>query len=198
MDKWKITQRLKRSINEKDMKVIEMNYHDNDNEKMLKYVVLGNSGKFYNVKIPLNDNIHCECIDHRNTRSFCKHIYLIYVKILKIIPDLDNISLFVNDEIFNNLIIKHNEFINKKNNDNKDIKIDIRNKQDDCSICFISLDECKEIYACYECKNGFHMLCIDQMIKFHNKCPLCRSIIKKDLENENKDIINLIKKIENI
>jgi hypothetical protein len=51
MDSYKKTERLKRSINQKDMKVIDINYCNEINT--LEYKVLGNSGSFYNIKIPL-------------------------------------------------------------------------------------------------------------------------------------------------
>jgi hypothetical protein len=199
MDSFKKTERLKRSINQKDMKVIDIN---NSIEKTtLEYKVLGNSGSFYNIKIPLNGEINCQCIDQRKTKSFCKHIFLIYVKIFKIIPDIDNLSLFINKETYDNLLIKHNEFINKSliKKEETSENINIRNEDDDCSICFCEIDKC-DIYACHECKNGFHLSCINQMMKYNNKCPLCREVIilkdKNSIVVDDKDIINLIKQIE--
>ena len=102
MQDYKKIQRLKRAIDEKSMKVIDYNYM---NDNLLIYKVLGNRGVFYDVKISKNDEISCACIDQKKTKSYCKHIYLIYVKVFNILPTVD-LSTFITDEYFNNLVTR--------------------------------------------------------------------------------------------
>jgi len=191
MQDYKKIQRLKRAIDEKSMKVINYNYID---DNVLIYKVLGNRGVYYEVEIPKNDDISCECIDQKKTKSFCKHIYLIYVKVFNILPSTD-LSTFITEDYFDNLVISHNNFLNKKNTNKKEIKL--RNEDDDeCSICFDNYSK-QETYGCKKCRNGFHMKCIKEMMTFSKLCPMCRCDIDfSNEEYEDEEVIKLEKKIK--
>ena len=89
----------------------------------------------------------------------------------------------------------HNNFINKKLNNKKEIKL--RNEEDDeCSICFDNYTK-DETYGCKKCRNGFHMKCIKEMMSFSKLCPMCRCDIdfSKD-EVDDEEVIKLAEKIK--
>ena len=186
-------ERLKRAIDEKNMKVIDLSSDNN----LLSYKVLGNRGVHYKVKLELNKNISCACIDQKKNKSFCKHIYLIYVKILNILPTPD-LSTHIDQDIFNDIVNRHNNFINKRNNLINQPNIILRNSEDEeCSICFeiySNKPDNPDTYCCKTCRNGFHMICINEMIKYSSsKCPMCRTNIKfnniNDIDIENDETV---------
>ena len=186
MDSKKID-RLKRAVNEKSMKVIDTSVTDTK----LTYKVLGNRGVCYDVTFECDKYTKCKCIDQCKSKSYCKHIYLIYVKIFNIIPSGD--SLLVTQEIFNDLTECHSAFTNRA-----PVDVELRNEDDDCSICFEPIQQ-TGAYCCRLCKNGFHTECIHQMLKFSNRCPLCRSDINFNHDPEETDaIINLTRQIKNM
>jgi hypothetical protein len=188
MDSIKKIDRLKRAVNEKSMKVIDTSV----TESKLTYIVLGNRGVCYDVVFECGKDTKCKCIDQCKTKSFCKHIYLIYVKIFNNIPSGDSLS--VTPEIFETLTGYHSAFINRV-----PLDIKVRNESDDCSICFDPVDTQLGIYCCRVCKNGFHSECIHQMLKFSNRCPLCRTDINFNPDPEETDaIINLTRQIKNM
>ncbi len=194
-------ERLKRAIDEKNMKVIEIN---NSTNNLLSYKVLGNRGVSYNVKLELNKNISCACIDQKKTKSFCKHIYLIYVKILNILPTTD-LSTFIDENTFNDLLTKHNAFINKRNNIVRPEVVLRNSDEDECSICFdvySNNPNNPDTYCCKTCRNGFHMLCIHEMIKYSaSKCPLCRTDINFNNNDDYEDdetVKQLAEQIKNL
>lgn len=59
---------------------------------------------------------------------------------------------------------------------------------DNCAICLGPLAQplTKTIEICSN-HHSFHMLCIQEHIKEHNKCPLCREVLTKDIIKEIKD-----------
>ena len=85
-----------------------------------------------------------------------------------------------------------------KNNNKKDNELKARNEDDECSIGFESIIN-KELFVCYCCKNGFHNNCIEQVKRYNNKCPLCRSVLNIDKTEENDiEVLNLMNKIKNM
>ena len=68
---------------------------------------------------------------------------------------------------------------------------------DNCTICLGPLAQplTKTIEICSN-HHSFHMLCIQEHIKEHNKCPLCREVLTKDIIKEIKDykLLNDVKR----
>jgi len=159
--------RLKKAIDEKSMKV--MNY-EQENEEELRYHILGNSGSYYDVTFTSSE-MSCTCPDHQRHQSYCKHIYLVYIKIFHLIPDLDATGNRIHEMQFLLMKNAHNEFMQtqkrkmeenqKKNQQWEGYRF---NKEDECPICFDIFGE-QTIFGCKTCKNCFHRHCIDTIMK---------------------------------
>jgi hypothetical protein len=46
-------------------------------------------------------------------------------------------------------------------------------------ICSICLEELKKEFVTYSCNHPFHQACINEWIRNHNTCPLCRGKIQQ-------------------
>jgi DNA-binding Xre family transcriptional regulator len=133
------------------------------------YTVYGSTGKVYTIKIG-NLAFLCNCIDCQRNNNYCKHIYFIFLNVFGFIPDIERV--YTMDELRS----FHNAFLNKRTE--RDPKA--RNEQEDCPICF----ECNitsDCFVCKTCENGFHSSCIKTMLKFSDKCPLCRTSVQSNL-----------------
>lgn len=130
------------------------------------YTVYGSTGKLYTITI--GDRFRCNCIDCTRTGGYCKHIYFIFINVYGFIPDIEKVYTVKELRNFHDTFLIHKT--NKK----------ARNEQEDCPICF----ECNtsDCFVCQTCENGFHSSCIKTMLKFSDKCPLCRSnVVTRDL-----------------
>ncbi|KAK4262997.1 hypothetical protein QN277_028479 [Acacia crassicarpa] len=47
----------------------------------------------------------------------------------------------------------------------------------DCSVCLSEFQEDEHVRLLPKCSHAFHLPCIDQWLKSHSNCPLCRSLI---------------------
>ena len=132
------------------------------------YTVLGSTGKVYTISI--NDTkLNCNCIDCKRTGQYCKHIYFIFNHVYEI----REINQLAKDYTIDEIKSLHDTFLTHKTQPKKKA----RNEQEDCPICF----ECNSgtSFVCGTCENGFHSLCIQTMLQFSNKCPMCRSLIMR-------------------
>jgi hypothetical protein len=164
--------RLVKAIKDKNIKVVN---HEYDNENgTLYFDILGSSNKIY--KVYIDDCYKCTCPDFEKRNVMCKHIMHLYIKIFRIIPDLENTSNTSNklntlNPIQKAMIIKSNNAFwsihNTKTRTNKD---------DDCTICIEKLNT-TNLYTCSTCKNSFHNECIKTLCNYNKHCPLCRSSI---------------------
>ncbi len=199
--------RLKKAIDEKSMKVL--NFQQTE-ENELKYQILGSTGSFYDVIFNEN-NFSCSCPDHARSQSYCKHIYLVYIKIFHLIPDVEAVGNNLNTMQFRMMKGAHERFmeLRKKkeeeqaNTSSRDVLEGYRfNKEDECSICFDIFGE-QKIFGCKHCKNCFHDVCMQAVFRVNSKCPLCRgNIHKDDMENkddeeEDKEVNDLANRIKN-
>ncbi|KAK9715368.1 hypothetical protein RND81_06G160400 [Saponaria officinalis] len=51
-----------------------------------------------------------------------------------------------------------------------------------CSVCLTDFEEIEILRLLPKCKHGFHIECIDQWLKSHSSCPLCRQkVCSEDL-----------------
>jgi len=153
--------RLDKAINDKTMSVISYS----SNESTLSFEVLG-SMKKNTYLVTFNDEFNCNCPDFQRHKQICKHIYLIYIKVFRIlIPDTSSNKI---NSLQKALIMEaNNAFWNRKK------KISRSNSEDECTICFDKLGH--SFYVCDTCLNGFHNHCINKLCQ--PVCPICRSDI---------------------
>lgn len=199
--------RLKKAIDEKSMKV--MNFQQENDEEELKYQILGSTGSFYDVVFN-KETFSCTCPDHARSHSYCKHIYLVYIKIFHLIPDVEAFGNKMNVMQYQMMKMGHRRFMEM--NQKKIEEMEKRqqsnplegyrfNKEDECSICFDVFGDAK-IFGCKTCKNCFHDACMTAIFRINSKCPMCRSDIKRDDmekagEEEDPDVKALSEKIKN-
>lgn len=170
MDTTKKLQRFCKSIKEKEMKLISCNLEESND--IFNFSVLGSHGKSYDIKF--DSCYECTCPDFMINKLICKHIYLIFVKYFRLIPDIDKKD--------NKLSKKQFELFIKIHNSNK-----LRN--DECIICYDKLGV--NNYVCHVCKNGFHRECISLIIEHNGSnsvCPMCRTMIDKENKESKKDL----------
>ena len=218
--------RLKKAIDEKSMKVL--NYIQNEEHK-LHYKILGSTGTVYDVFFmePMGQNnsnttttttneevieqegkMSCSCPDHDRHKSFCKHIYLVYIKIFHLIPDIEAVGNRINKMQYQMMKNGHERFMTlrqQKTEENKKRTNPLEgyryNPEDECSICFDVFGELP-LFGCKTCKNCFHDSCMTAIFRYNSKCPMCRSNIskndmKENEEEEDKEVSDLAKKIKN-
>lgn len=66
------------------------------------------------------------------------------------------------------------DYIDK--NSNKISYTNLKDKDDECIICYENFDENNEILI-FKCKHYFHRECIIKWLKKNNNCPICQDII---------------------
>ena len=59
------------------------------------------------------------------------------------------------------------------------VKYFIKNKENKCSICLDKVTKKSNVFLTF-CGHLFHSNCIDESLKYSNKCPYCRRIIYND------------------
>jgi hypothetical protein len=126
------------------------------------YTVYGSTGKLYT--ITTEDGFRCNCIDCKRNKSYCKHIYFIFLNVFGFTPDLNRTYTPGELRAF------HDSFLKSR------INLKARNEHEDCPICFER--NSSECFVCQICENGFHTSCVQTMFKFSTKCPMCRSQLK--------------------
>ena len=199
---------LERAITQINMKVIDRlatplgidgadGYHIN-------FSILGNTGNIYSVIFnlttgeinPAEAAITCTCPYYSTHHQVCKHIYVVYIKVFRIIPDIissdPNISLgqrklLVN--LFKNYIteniappvtsIESRTGMGLRPIDGSSA---VRNSgpDDECPVCFEKLASSRN-YVCHQCRNSIHNDCMREVIKYNKHCPLCRGDIMDSL-----------------
>ena len=194
--------RLKRAVTQKNIKLISSTLTDT----YLLYKVLGNTGSFYDVKVPCEGTLSCKCIDFLKNKARCKHLHFIYVKVFKLLPEVVAAeNNFISGEVFASLCEKHKAFVVPKRTDegegkgSKDKEVTARNATEDCCICFEKMPESNtepntmestnnNSFICSTCQNGFHRDCIMQVMRYNTCCPLCRSTLTLPPDNDNDNL----------
>ena len=146
----------------------------------------------------------------------CKHCCFVLFKVLRLkIDKMDYFKkLYFEEKVLNeikenyeklNLLNYEQDFLNKDisnkfnsiKHNTSDSKDEIVLKEEDdhdnfCAICYEDFEDIKNIkenFQCNICSKILHLKCINKWITMGNKsCPYCRSIIKKD---SNNNYINL-------
>lgn len=162
--------RLRRAMNEKSMKVLSFEITDD----VLSFEVCGSTENEYTICFS-NDQFTCTCPDFVKRRTFCKHVYLVFLKILQIVPNIDTSG--------NTIDTTH---VRQKFEEYRSRPIEMREAQE-CPICFDDFD--RPPFVCTACRNGFHRACIDEIIsRGHSGCPMCRSELRTDIGVESNSV----------
>ena len=142
------------------------------------YVIMGHSGKIYNVTISNVPNCTCPDFVHKGNR--CKHIYFVLMRIMNIInysekyfSDEQLLDMFMNiPPVAKNLIYEGE----KLNQEEKEVnqKFD---KGDICPICLDPLENGKDLDFCrFSCGKTIHKKCFSMWEKTKGSiCVFCRA-----------------------
>ena len=154
--------------------LIESYPPEEENER--KYLIMGNSGNTYKVKI--SNFPSCTCPDYKIRRNRCKHIYFVLIRIMNIsnytdreYSDEELSQMFMNiPHISRNLIYKG------ENNEEQKIVEQKFEKGDICPVCLDDLENGKELDYCkYSCGKTIHKKCFSMWEKSKGKvCVFCR------------------------
>lgn len=71
--------------------------------------------------------------------------------------------------------------------------------EEDCSICLCSMKNKKVKFV--KCKHVFHIKCINSWLQYNATCPVCRSIVCDEHENDDlkeiqRDLIELLNLVD--
>ncbi len=170
-------QRLRRAVHETQMKVLS---HTDD----LSFVVCGTSDD-YTIQFK-NDKFSCSCMDHRRRRTFCKHVYLVYIKVLQLVPDVNQTDNRVPTELI------REAYAAFRTRQTTQQQPEMRESAE-CPICFDPLAASVN-YVCRTCRNGFHQECIDHVAnRGHSNCPMCRAAISTGEFQESDEVARAVR-----
>lgn len=170
-------QRLRRAVEETHMRVLS---HTDD----LTFVVCGTTDD-YTIQFR-DDKFSCTCMDHRRRRTFCKHVYLVYMKVLHMVPDVNQTNNRVSTELIREA---YSSFRTRQSSTSS---LDMRESAE-CPICFDPLTTSVN-YVCRTCRNGFHQECIDHVKnRGHSNCPMCRAEISTGEFKESDEVARAVR-----
>ena len=185
---------LERAFTQINMKVISqlptpLGGFDGKDGYNINFSILGNTGKIYNVIFNLDTTsesldgpvVSCTCPYYKTHDEVCKHIYVVYIKVFRVIPDVissnPNISISQRALLVN---LYKNYVAENITPPPASAGTASRNGVDDeCPVCFEKLLETN--FICHQCRNSIHTVCISEVKKYSNACPLCRAEIKENL-----------------
>lgn len=154
----------------------------------IKFSILGNTGKVYSVIFNLETNkinqsddaVSCTCPYFSTHNEVCKHIYLVYIKVFRIIPEIISSLPELSLEQRRLLVNLYKNYVSE-NITPPITSIESRSGPDDeCPVCFDKLVGTRT-YVCHKCRNSIHNDCIREVIKYNKHCPLCRGDIMDSL-----------------
>ena len=167
------------------------------------YVIMGHSGKIYNVTISNVPNCTCPDFVHKGHR--CKHIYFVLMRIMNIInykekyfSDEQLLEMFLNvPPVAKNLMYEGEKISEEEKEVNQ--KFD---KGDICPICLDPLENGKDLDFCrYSCGKTIHKKCFSMWEKTKGSiCVFCRAqwYSKLPIKSHKKVLMHPIEpKIEN-
>ena len=141
------------------------------------YLIMGNSGRMYQVTI--SNSPSCTCPDYTNRLNRCKHIYFVLMRIMNIsnyseeeYSDEELEKMFLNiPPVAKNLMYQGEKPVEEKEVNQKFEKGDI------CPICLDSLENGKELDYCkYSCGQTIHKKCFSMWEKSKGGiCVFCRA-----------------------
>ena len=183
---------LERAITQVNMKVIDRLAiplgANGDDGYHINFSILGNTGSIYSVIFnlstgeinPADAAITCTCPYYSTHNEVCKHIYVVYIKVFRIIPDIVSSDPKISLEQRRLLVNLFKTYI-AENIAPPIASIESRTGPDDeCPVCFDKLATTKN-YVCHQCRNSIHNNCMREVIKYNKHCPLCRCDIVDSL-----------------
>lgn len=199
--------RKQRGLTQKLFLIECLPYKPDDLEK--SFIIMGLSGNVY--KVIMKSNSSCTCPDFLTRGNICKHLYFVFLKIMKLSDKVidDKISFTANElnlmfknqpEIIDltNDVIADKSF--KKYYDEKKDKIlsqssySEKTTDDICPICLDDLTNGDELECCkYSCGKFIHKDCLNMYHKISKTCIFC----KKEWNKEITNYTNLINKTTN-
>lgn len=187
-----------------------MNIAESESKTSKDFSVMGSIGNIYTVNISANSN--CNCPDYIRREEFCKHIYFVFYKVLKIpndleaeeITEMELENLFENCDSISRSIYANSQlreaFINRVKSDAKNLDENNPNikKQlidDNCPICMEDLKSGKIDFCKNGCGKSVHVECFRRWQQKNNSnCVYCRTEWEKTSINNinaNADYINV-------
>jgi len=175
--------RLKRAVNEKSMKVLSCTCTDDH----LDFLVCGSTENEYTISFKEN-HFTCSCPDFVKRRTFCKHVYLVYLIVIQIVPDIDEASGGGNT-------VDTSVILSAYATNYASRSVEMR-ESNECPICFDEFAEGQTPFVCSLCRNGFHDSCVTEMRnRGHTNCPFCRSELRTDIGVESSAVNSAVKDI---
>jgi hypothetical protein len=173
--------RLKRAVHEKSMKVLSCTCTDD----RLDFLVCGSTENEYTISFKENC-FTCSCPDFERRRTFCKHVYLVYLKVLQIVPNIDEAS--GGNTVDTSVILSAYANYASRTTEMRE--------SHECPICFDEFSEGQTPVICSLCRNGFHDSCVNEMRKRgHTNCPFCRSELRTDIGVESSAVNSAVQDI---
>jgi hypothetical protein len=175
---WEFESRLDRAFKQR----IYLMNAEKKSEDTFSFIVMGASGKPYNLLVGLT--IQCSCPDHTQSHKLCKHLLFLLIRVLK------QSRNYVKNNYFNKPIFMTKkdtfELCNKYLEDGdilieNDGKVSQRPIEDEdcCPICFEDFNETKEsiVYCKSSCGKSVHLDCFMKWVAKKNivTCVYCRS-----------------------
>ena len=183
---------LERAVSQVNMKVIDRLATplgiDGADGFHINFSILGNTGNIYSVIFnlttgeinPTEAAITCTCPYYSTHHQVCKHIYVVYIKVFRIIPDIISSDHKISLEQRRLLVNLFKNYITE-NVAPPVASIESRTQPDDeCPVCFEKLASTRN-YVCHQCRNSIHNDCMREVIKYNKHCPLCRGDIMDSL-----------------
>ena len=154
--------------------LIESYPPEEENER--KYLIMGNSGREYNVKI--SNFPTCTCPDFRTRHNRCKHIFFVLIRIMNIsnYTDREYTDEELSEMFMNIPPIARNLVYEGENNEEQKVVKQKFEKGDICPICLDELENGKELDYCkYSCGKTIHKKCFSMWEKSKGGvCVFCR------------------------
>jgi hypothetical protein len=174
------------------------------------FTVEGSTGTSYNLKFN-ETGMTCACIDFKKRKQCCKHIYFMFVRVLKCSDPIvicgdpkrnpfelkEGLSDEFELKLFKRLEKTPPGSLEKAPSEvlEKALEKTLEKiiPEDPCSRCFEDYSDGSAHIKCLTCKQYFHDACMKVWLKNKNSCPLCRSkmepspIVKKVIR---KKVIN--------
>eukprot|EP01114_Cavostelium_apophysatum_P016948 TRINITY_DN4923_c0_g2_i2.p1 TRINITY_DN4923_c0_g2~~TRINITY_DN4923_c0_g2_i2.p1 ORF type:complete len:226 (-),score=35.08 TRINITY_DN4923_c0_g2_i2:72-749(-) len=149
------------------------------------FEVFGTTGNIY--KVEISQTPSCNCIDYKKGNHYCKHLFFVFLKVLKVSQDAPQIyqHRLLPDEVRAILanapkgispeVMAHQDVIDA-------LKDDVRKPiQGECPICFREMKDAEIIVWCRRCGHNIHADCFakweDKTRQRKEKvtCVMCRA-----------------------
>jgi len=170
------------------------------------FSVMGTTGNIYNIKVNV-DNQNCNCPDYIRRRLPCKHVYFVFIKVLKASKNYENyldesllMELFDNlDKLTNRLYASEELRVayicqikqDSKTNQNNNFGTKVQKKDDNCPVCMDDLENGEAVDFCkFGCGKSIHSECFIMWCKKNpsgeRRCVYCRTEWEKKEKGRKK------------